>query len=239
MEPFTGDVLWEKHLRRISVWGDFFVNDVLVSNAKSISMSAWMYDPKSGERSADSKEEQSRYLRSGTSRTVGLIPFGFLYDRKDGAERCVRYQSTYWSYRGTRGLLLAFTHDRVFGVAQGKNAWERSEWELFAKSPNDDPSASGIPSEKAEAEKEAPLWSVKVPAGTLALLPAGKTLFVAGPVDPADAKGGALRCYSADDGRKLSELRFDEAPVFDGMAASGGRLYISTQRGMLLCFGGR
>jgi outer membrane protein assembly factor BamB len=84
VDPFSGKPLWEKRLRRIP-WGDFFVNDVLVSNGDSISMSGWIYDPKSGERRGDLKGE--RFFRSGTTRSIGLMPFGFLYDRKDGAQR--------------------------------------------------------------------------------------------------------------------------------------------------------
>ena len=151
------------------------------------------------------------------------MPFGFLYDRKDGAERCPRYKYTYWSYNGVKGLLLAFTHEKIFGLA-GKRG---GQWELFAK-------RSGNATDPA---KDAPVWSTEVPAGTLAMLPAGNIVFVAGLASPADASGGMLSCHSTDDGKKLSELRFADAPVFDGMAAAGGRIYVSTQAGKVFCFG--
>jgi hypothetical protein len=177
-------------------------------------------------KGSDAKAEQWSYLRSGTSRVVGLIPFGFLYDRKDGAEKCVRYEKTYWAYRGAKSFLLSFAQEKIFGVTAKRSD---AQWELFARRSNDDASA---------AEKEPPLWSVKVPAGSAkALLPAGPILFVAGPGTKGDQKAGTLYSYSAEDGKKLDELRFDDAPVFDGMAAGGGRLYVSTQNGKVFCFG--
>ena len=48
--------------------------------------------------------------------------------------------------------------------------------------------------------------------------------------------GGVLTSYSAADGSKLGETAFADAPVFDGLAAAGGRMYVSTRGGKLYCF---
>jgi outer membrane protein assembly factor BamB len=48
-----------------------------------------------------------------------------------------------------------------------------------------------------------------------------------------------LWSFSAQGGKKLTELQLPSAPVFDGMAAAGGRLFLTTQKGELLCFGGK
>ena len=95
-----------------------------------------------------------------------------------------------------------------------------------------------------------------------AMVAAGKTLFVAGPPDVVDetkafgrfeeaemrakfeeqgaaveGKNGAiLWAVSAADGRKLVEYRLDSPPVFDGIAAANGRLYLSTIDGRLSCY---
>ena len=71
-----------------------------------------------------------------------------------------------------------------------------------------------------------------------------KTLLCAGtpdmldPDDPWAAyegrRGGILYALSTEDGEKTSELRLDAAPVYDGMAVAGGRLYLSTVDGTLL-----
>jgi hypothetical protein len=110
---------------------------------------------------------------------------------------------------------------------------------------------------------DAALWSEDVPLQVRAMVLAGGTLFVAGPprlVDEEEAfrrygdpavmaaladqsaalagrKGAILWAVSAADGRKLAECRLASMPVFDGMAAAGGRLYFSTADGKVICMG--
>ncbi|GAJ09287.1 unnamed protein product, partial [marine sediment metagenome] len=213
MNPFTGKVLWEKRVdnRKPETWYDNHTNDLLISDGKSLFMCQLMFDLKSGKKSRTwfkkDKKYKHRYLLSGQGRdTSAVIPFGFLYDRKDGA-RLQRYHSTHWYYRGAKGLLLALTQDRVFGVTTSRKI--RPNWELFARRFDD----AARPRLGGEMSKDAYLWSEKAPAGTLALLPAGKILLTAGPENKAESTGGMLRSYSAKDGSKLSELRFDDAPV--------------------------
>ena len=91
----------------------------------------------------------------------------------------------------------------------------------------------------------------------------GKTLFIAGPRDVLDESargkqpvgedklllqqeaglagkdGGVLWAVSAADGSRLREIVLDSPPVFDGLAAAGGRLYLVTMDGKVRCFGGR
>jgi hypothetical protein len=76
---------------------------------------------------------------------------------------------------------------------------------------------------------------------------ADETLFVAGPPDGGklsdlpDAlegrSGGLLQAVSTSDGRKLGEHRLDAPPVFDGLVAAGGHLYLATMDGRVVCFG--
>jgi len=92
-----------------------------------------------------------------------------------------------------------------------------------------------------------PKWSAWVPIRIRAMVLAGKTLFVAGPPDVLDAKdplaafqgrkGGLLWAVSAADGRKLTEWKLDSPPAFDGLIAAGGRLYLATRSGCLICMG--
>jgi len=62
---------------------------------------------------------------------------------------------------------------------------------------------------------------------------------VVDPDDPWSAmdgkKGGILWAVSAADGEKLAEYPLDAPPIFDGMAAANGRLYISTTDGNVVC----
>ena len=52
-------------------------------------------------------------------------------------------------------------------------------------------------------------------------------------------KGALLRAISAEDGTRLAEYELDCPPVWDGMAAAGGQLYLSTTDGKVMCFAGK
>ena len=52
-------------------------------------------------------------------------------------------------------------------------------------------------------------------------------------------KGGMLYAVSATDGERIREIKLDCVPVFDGMAAAGGRLYISAMDGSVVCYAGK
>jgi hypothetical protein len=97
-----------------------------------------------------------------------------------------------------------------------------------------------------------------------ALAVAGDTLFVAGPPALADERrayrtpddpevvarlakqaealagklGGELWAVSKSDGKAAARYRLDTIPVFDGIAVAGGRLFMSTVDGRVLCLGG-
>jgi hypothetical protein len=72
---------------------------------------------------------------------------------------------------------------------------------------------------------------------------ADKVLFVAGPPaeavigpeTPNEKQDALLMAISASDGTELAQFRLDSSPVFDGMAAAYGRLYLSLKAGSLLC----
>jgi hypothetical protein len=72
---------------------------------------------------------------------------------------------------------------------------------------------------------------------------AGKILFAAGPLAdpdngpqaPGDNREALLMAISASDGTELAQYQLDSPPVFDGMAATYGRLHISMMDGSLLC----
>jgi len=108
-------------------------------------------------------------------------------------------------------------------------------------------------------------WTQQLPLFARAMVLADGTLFIAGPADMVDEdqafrqigdpqvkqglarqanalegkQGAVLWAVSAADGEKQSELPLDAPPIFDGMAAAAGRLYMVTTDGRVLCLVGR
>lgn len=106
---------------------------------------------------------------------------------------------------------------------------------------------------KLEGNRSEYLWARDSNVVGQALVLAGKTLFVAGPAnplaeiprDPSAAyalvealesdRGGKLLCVSATDGKTIASHELRSSPVFDGMIAAQGRLYLSTKSGEIIC----
>ena len=76
---------------------------------------------------------------------------------------------------------------------------------------------------------------------------AGKKLLLAGfidAIDPAEPwakiegrKDAVLWILSKKDGSKLAQYNLETLPVWNGMAAANGRLYLSLENGSVVCFG--
>jgi hypothetical protein len=132
------------------------------------------------------------------------------------------------------GRLLVGDGAVVYGYGRAKVHWSNmlqdGAYRLFARDPD---------------EKQ-PRWSVRVPVRVRALVKAGDVLFAAGPpagdADKDEAKGdapaGLLVAVAADDGAELARCRLPAEPVFDGLAAAGGRLYLATADGRVVCLAG-
>ena len=95
---------------------------------------------------------------------------------------------------------------------------------------------------------EPPLWKTWIPVRMRAMVKAADTIFVAGPPDEFDEKdpyasfegrnGARLVAVCAKEGKKLTEVSLDTPPVFDGMIATTGRLFIALEDGSLMCLTG-
>ena len=120
--------------------------------------------------------------------------------------------------------------------------------------------------EPAAEHPVAPLWTESLPLLARGMVLSGERLFVAGPPDvfepaleeskdpyqstSAEAleeqaaalegkRGGMLLGISAADGRQLVKYDLESPPAWDGLAAAGGCLFVSTVDGSVVCFGGR
>jgi outer membrane protein assembly factor BamB len=130
-----------------------------------------------------------------------------------------------------------WTFYRLFGRTMQARAAKRS---------------NGESEKRAASESD---WTRRVPVLGQAMVLAAETLFVAGPLhqvddvphDPAEVdplaealqttRGGSLLAVSAENGKTLADYALKSPPVFDGMAAAQGRLYLSTKSGKVVCLG--
>jgi hypothetical protein len=97
-----------------------------------------------------------------------------------------------------------------------------------------------------DVEKGTQFWQKPPAIQVRAMVLAEGVLFVAGP--PAEShgavaevdqgQGALLVAISASDGAEMAKYRLDSPPVFDGMAAANGRLYLSLTNGRVLCMEG-
>ena len=90
-------------------------------------------------------------------------------------------------------------------------------------------------------------WRKDIPVRVRSMVVAGEQLVLAGPpdvvgdTDPLGAfegrKGGVIRTLARGDGKQIAEYKLDSPPVFNGLAAGGGKLYAVTVDGKVSCFG--
>ena len=149
-------------------------------------------------------------------------------------------------------------------VGMGKTQYRLFACDRTARPAAQAPKAPAKRRRKPTATKIAVRWSERVAVMTRAMLLSEKTLFIAGPPDIVDTekptgtytytlksartlaeqeaamagkRGALLWAVSAADGKKLSEVKLAAPPVWDGMAATDGRLYIATVDGKVSCYG--
>ncbi len=144
--------------------------------------------------------------------------------------------------------------DRVIDANSPKKNANTSDWEL----------RHGFPADLLWAVDAR--WSRdRPPVLARAMVLADRTLFVAGPPDVSDEvrafykpddpevhdallrqeaafenrSGGLLLAVSATDGKELARYPLDSVPVWDGMAAARGQLFLATMDGKVVCLGPR
>ncbi|TVS19998.1 MAG: hypothetical protein EA424_06230 [Planctomycetaceae bacterium] len=94
---------------------------------------------------------------------------------------------------------------------------------------------------------EPPKWMHWQPLPVTGMVLTPGQLFVAGPPDvvvPGDSlgafegrAGGKLRVVRTSSGETLREYDLPSSPVFDGLIAAYGRLYLATLDGKITCMG--
>jgi len=214
---------------------------------------------------ADSQTEVVDY--QGTTGFEGPIDEVRLYHRALGAaEMAERAAGKELTAADKAGLVLAYSFDdgkAVDASGQGNHgSVERATvvegkfgWALKFSDAGKSPAAAGNLVNHR--------WSVDLPLMPRAMVLAGDVLFMAGPPDLVDEdqaaqslaspatqdslvehaaalagkRGAVLWAVGATDGQRLAEQALDAPPVFDGLAAAAGNLFLVTVDGKVLCFG--
>jgi hypothetical protein len=242
----TGEMLQQRHLAAdTSTKGELsgaVLPDVLVSDGRSVSMRTMRFDAE--DISAPATKAASPLLAANDG---GL---------RDGTW----FNSAFWVYGKSRGQMLVFDDQTAYAIHAYDKFVTKSYphdiftpgkgYRLFATNIGSSPPiASGKPG-KRRGGKSAPAakWTQRVAVRGQAMVVTDHHLYLAGAPDVVDEKdpwatfenreGGVLNVFSKADGEKLGELPLDSAPVYDGMAAASGRLYLSTLSGKVLCLGG-
>ena len=249
VEPESGRVVRDTTLgREMSV---STMNDILVSDGDFVYLREWQIDPETGKARQIMRPRQIRgypgEVRVPTSMPNGPDPPIYLHSSwintlLDGswryAFRSYHKGNQRRGFGASFGQLLAFDAKTVYGFRTGLwSLGRRSTPHLFAAprglSITDDASPTGYDVTSR--------WTQPMADGgwVEAMLVAGDTLFVSGPVNPADRSttGGFLRAHSLADGKLTKTVTLASPPQLDGMASAGERLYLSLASGDVVCFG--
>jgi len=144
--------------------------------------------------------------------------------------------ATVFHFRPDRDADRRFTHYQAFAIS-------RPAGQAAA------PAAGAKRQGRSPARPKQYRWTASLPVLARALVLAKERLFLAGPPDlltsddPHGAlegsQGGVLLAVSTKDGAELNRCALDAPPVFDGLAAAYGRLYMADGDGRVICFQGR
>jgi outer membrane protein assembly factor BamB len=213
VSPETGELVWAER-----VTGHDGLPDVLTGGKGTIQMAGWEVDAKTGKK----KSAGEKRLRGGR--------LGLLNDAWYKRPIAIRRNFSDWK-AGSRptGQMLAF------------NASATSVYRACEKVNSGNGAMSGNASlfTQPVSGKE---WKIQMPttARIRGMVLAGDRLYVAGLLYQDEKGKGAshgVRVYNSTNGKQLAEHVIKDALVHDCLAIAGGRLYVSTQRGRVICLG--
>jgi outer membrane protein assembly factor BamB len=221
LDPAAGKPRWQQQVQEIGIgrWYarqamDFEPFDLMVKDGDHVAFSRWGFDPARGVASPEPKSEHYRARRTGVWVPRGLWSYGQPQNR-ERARRPLMVFDDHWSYAAD-DVLAARKLQGGGKAPTAKDLGTDDGGDVKKGGPSGEPGAA---------------WTARC-GKVKALVLAGRTLFVA-------EEGGELRAVSASDGKPLDSQALGGAPVWDGLAAAGERLYVSLQSGRVLCLGRR
>jgi hypothetical protein len=139
------------------------------------------------------------------------------------------------------GMMLAFDDKTVWGAQRSGEKGVNTSYAAYA-APRPDPAAKAsllgdFVKRSTQPKAVAESWRVALPMRPRAMLRAGGALFLGGQT-LGRGKGGLLHVVSCKDGRTLGGTKLTSPPVWDGMSAAAGRLFVPLENGSVVCLGG-
>jgi len=264
LDPATGKVLHQAHLDgpwpdiRQDQGQPFHMEgaktDVLVSDGSHLYMFHNKFD-------LELNQVKTTPRGAGGDRVIGLrltATSGLLDDTLH--DRFYWFHNQLWpgshfAVRGPKsGHIMVFDEKTTYGQRafsrrerlSPKFAPGREGYLLFADHRGTEPVVPGKSGRGTEYRpSKPPKWSANVSIRALAMVLTKDVLFLAGPPDVVPQEDpyvtfegrarAKLWAVSLENGTRLAEHQLDSPPVFDGMSAANGRLFLSTSAGNVLC----
>lgn len=259
LEPHTGRKLLETRLwtrsddgsERIDDQGvDGFLNDILSSNGKQLFMRHQILDRQGNPQPGRIPHLHcpDGYLSADTTSRLVWIYAPLFTSPHQGAFYDLRLSRALFP----SGRILVEDEDTIYGFGQNHYAKMKVEpggqWALFAAAKD-----NGVPLDLSAKDYRALALSGKqgvkfrwwrpLPIQVWGMVKTADALFVAGPpgsagTTPAALEGkaeGRLLAVSPADGQVLADVSLPAMPVWDGMAAANGNLYLALANGQVLC----
>ena len=266
VEPGTGRILWVSRINSLpmkSFYGgagnEFDPFDLMVaeaprpaaaagakgSGADFLAMSRWRIDRKTGKAAVMWKSGFGYYRTGGAG---VMAPRGvWTYGPRMSYTHLVPRPALLGGTRIIRRPLVVFRGGMLIGSMPDTGQLFRRDFTAAdAAKFNDEwynqrhvPRKPDKPGDRSRSHRLArgakwtvPAFGPRTGAGAVgAMVLAGERIFAVG-------RTGQLRVFAADDGRKLAERKVPPA-VWDGLAAAGGSLYLTTADGKILRLGKR
>ncbi|MFW6161322.1 MAG: PQQ-binding-like beta-propeller repeat protein [Planctomycetota bacterium] len=219
------------------------LSDILVSHGDYIYMRQTKIDPENLPRDFEqemTEQEKKAFYRE--KQTGKVLDFGPQVVSTAGLLDGSWFNQTFWSFaRRSHCRLLVHDARSTYGVRAYEGRASRHARRKFVQ-------GAGKYTLFADDWRSGKRrWSTAIPVRVRAMVATGDKVFVAGTPDRAPSDdpwaayegraGGMLWVVSKKDGKKLAERTLECPPVWDGMAAAGGRLYFSGADGTVACLG--
>lgn len=247
LDAATGEVLQQTRMQAdVKAKGELanaVLPDILVSGDEHIQMRSLRFDPDNIAGYKVAKAQDILKANDG-----GLLDSTW-------------FNSSFWKVGPVAAQMLVFDDESAYGMlAQNKLIGKSygqdiftagSGYRLFASSlkpvadPKATPAKKAKRSSKARGSKKA--WETKIPVRAQSLVLIDDYICLAGAPDVVDAaapwaafegrKGGVLLIVSKANGETVTEHALTSAPVYDGMSAAEGKLFLSLEDGSVTCWG--